>query len=143
MAERPMALSFIQLITPSLSLLQIMAYNNNDKHKMEEAESSTARKWLQLFDDDDSDDDSSDSFNSLEREPDETEEEVSSEEMSMNQLDTSEEKLYDKRARGILFSDNGDTPSTSSKPCTSESHRRSDQESSDEDDDDDDNDFWM
>jgi hypothetical protein len=126
MAERPMALSFIQLITPSLSLLQIMAYNNNDKHKMEEAESSTARKWLQLFDDDDSDDDSSDSFNSLEREPDETEEE-----------------LYDKRARGILFSDNGDTPSTSSKPCTSESHRRSDQESSDDDDDDDDNDFWM
>jgi hypothetical protein len=129
MAERPMALSFIQLITPSLSLLQIMAYNNNDRHKMEEeAESSTVRKWLQLFDDDGGDDDSSDSFNSLEREPEEeeTEEEVSSEEMSMNQLDTSEEKLYDKRARGILFSDNGDTPSTSSEPCTSESHRRSD-----------------
>jgi hypothetical protein len=101
-----MALSFIQPITLSLSLLQRMASNNDDKHTMEEeAESSMARKRLWL-----SDDDSSDSL--------EEEEEVSSEESSMNQLDTSKEKLYAKRARSILFSNDGDTPSTSLEPCT-------------------------
>jgi hypothetical protein len=52
MAERPMALSFIQSITLSLSklsLLQRMASNdnNNSKRKLEEeAESTTVRKRL-------------------------------------------------------------------------------------------------
>jgi hypothetical protein len=63
-------------------------------------------------------------------------------ETSMNQLNTSEEKLYARCAHGILFKDDGDTPSTSSDtPPTPKSHRRSDEESSDNDDDDDD--FWM
>jgi hypothetical protein len=45
MAERPMALSFVQPITLSLSLLQRMACNDDGKHKMEEeAESSTVTK---------------------------------------------------------------------------------------------------
>jgi hypothetical protein len=61
----------------------------------------------------------------------------------MNRLDTSEEKLYASRARSILFSNDGDTPSTSSEPRTPESCRRSDEESSDDNDDDDDEDFWM
>jgi hypothetical protein len=113
-----MALSFIQSITLSLSLLQRMASNDDDKHKMEEeAESSMARKRLWL-----SDDDSSDS----------PEEEVSSEESSMNQLDTSKEKLYAKRARSILFSNDGDTPSTSLERCTPGSRQCSDEESSDD-----------
>jgi hypothetical protein len=65
----------------------------------------------------------------------EIEKEVSSEETSMNQLDTSEEKLYAKRNRGILFSGNGDTPSMSSEPpLTPESDWCSDEESSDNDD---------
>jgi hypothetical protein len=116
-----MALSFIQPITLSLSFLQRMASNDDDKHKMEEeAESSMARKRLWL-----SDDDSSDS-------PEEEEEEVSSEESSMNQLDTSKEKLYAKRARSILFSNDGDTPSTSLEPCTPGSRQCSDEESSDD-----------
>jgi hypothetical protein len=72
----------------------------------------------------------------LEEEPEE--EHVSLEETSMNQLDTSEEKLYGRRARGILFSDDGDTPSKSSEPRTLESRRRSDEESNDDDDGDDD-----
>jgi hypothetical protein len=114
-----MALSFIQPITLSLSLLQRMASNDDDKHKMEEeAESSMARKRLWP-----SDDDSSDSPE---------EEEVSSEESSMNQLDTSKEKLYAKRARSILFSNDGDTPSTSLEPCTPGSRQCSDEESSDD-----------
>jgi hypothetical protein len=57
-----MALSFVQPITLSLSLLQRMACNDDGKHKMEdEAESSTVTKWLQLSDDDGGDDSSSDS----------------------------------------------------------------------------------
>jgi hypothetical protein len=70
------------------------------------------------------DDDSSDS---PEREP---EEEVFSEESSMNQLDTFEKKLHARRACGILFSDDGDTPSTSLEPCRPKSRRRSVEESS-------------
>jgi hypothetical protein len=65
----------------------------------------------------------------------ETEEEFSLEEMSMNQLDTSMEKLFAKHAHG---SDDGDTTSQSSEPRTPESHRRSNEESSDDNDD-----FWM
>jgi hypothetical protein len=96
-----MALSFIQPITLSLSLLQRMASNDDDKHKMEEeAESSMARKRLWPS--------------------------------SMNQLDTSKEKLYAKRARSILFSNDGDTPSTSLEPCTPGSRQCSDEESSDD-----------
>jgi hypothetical protein len=120
-----------------LPLLQRMASNNNDKRKMEEAaESSMVRKRLWHTDDDSSDDDSSDSS---EEEP---EEEETEEETSMNQLDTSEEKLYARRTRGYLFGDDGDTPSTlPDTPPTPESHRCFDEESSDDDDDDDDNDF--
>jgi hypothetical protein len=95
MAERLMALSFVQPITISLSILQRMASNDDGKHKSEEvAESSMARKRLWPSDDDGGDDDSSDSFDSLEEETKEEEEqpeaeEVSSEETSMNQLNTS------------------------------------------------------
>jgi hypothetical protein len=105
MAEQAMALSFVQSITLSLSLLQRMASNNDGKRKMqEEAESSTVRKRLWL-----SNDDSSDSSE---------EEEVSSKETMMNQLDTSEEKLYARRACGILFSDDIDNPSMPLEPRT-------------------------
>jgi hypothetical protein len=111
-----------------LPLLQRMASNNNDKRKMEEvAESSMVRKRLWHTDDDSSDDDSSDSS-----------EEEPEEETSMNQLDTFEEKLYARRARGYLFGDDGDTPSMlPDTPPTPESHRCFDEESSDDDDDDD------
>jgi hypothetical protein len=78
-----------------------------------------ARKRLRHTDDNGDEDDSSDS---PQEEPEEEEEEVSSEVSSLNQLDTSEEKLYARRARGYLFSDDGDTPSTSSDtPPTPES----------------------
>jgi hypothetical protein len=94
---------------------------------------STVRKRLQLSDDDANYDDS---FDSLEEE---MEEKVSSEETSMNQLDTVEEKLFAKRGRGMIFSDDDDTTSPSSEPRTPKSHRRSDEASSGEYDDD----FWM
>jgi hypothetical protein len=113
-----------------------MTSNDNDKSKLEkEAESSMARKRLWLSDDDANDDDSSDS---LEEEIEE-EEEVFAEEMSMNQLNTSEEKLFAKRDHDMIFSNDGDTTLCSLEPHTPESHRRSDEDSSDEDDDD----FWM
>jgi hypothetical protein len=115
-----------------------MASNDNDRREMEEAESLTVRKHLRHTDDNGGDDDS---FNSPE-ELLEEEEEVSSEETLMNQLDTSEEKLYARRARGYLFDDDGDTPLTlPDTPPTPESHRRSNEESSD--DDNDNGDFWM
>jgi hypothetical protein len=132
-----------------LPLLQRMVSNDNDKRKREEeAECSKVRKRLQHTDDNGGDDDSSDSFNSpeeesseeeemevVEEEEDETKEEVSSEEMLMNQLDTIEEKLYARRARDYLFSDDGDTPSTlPDTPPTPESRRCSDEESSDDND---------
>jgi hypothetical protein len=111
-----------------------MTSNDNDKSKLEkEAESSMARKRLWLSDDDANDDDSSDSLEE------EEEEEVSAEEMSMNQLNTSEEKLFAKRDHDMIFSNDGDTTLCSLEPHTPESHRRSDEDSSDEDDDD----FWM
>jgi hypothetical protein len=115
------SLSLVQPITLSLSklyLLQIMASNdNNDNRKLEkEAESSMARKRLRLSDANADDDDSSESPE------DETREEVSSKEMSMNQLDTSEEKLQSKHIRDIVF---GDTTSSLSEPRTPKSHRRS------------------
>jgi hypothetical protein len=105
-----------------------------------------ARKRLWHIDNDGGDDDSSDSSNSPEEEPkeeeEETEAEVSSKEMSMRQLNTSEEKLYARHAHGYLFSDNGDTPSMSpDTPPTPEIRRCSDEGSSNDDDDDDD--FWM
>jgi hypothetical protein len=59
MAEQLMALSFIQPITLSLSLLQRMASNDDGKCKMEEeVESSTVRKRLRLSDDDNGSSDS-------------------------------------------------------------------------------------
>jgi hypothetical protein len=87
----------------------------------EEVESSMVRKRLQLSNDDSSNDDSSDSSDSPDEEE-EMEEEFSSGETSMKQLDTSEEKLFDKHARGMLFGDDDDTPSTSSEPHTPEIH---------------------
>jgi hypothetical protein len=50
--------------------------------------------------------------------------ELSSKEMSMNQLDTSEGKLFAKRTHG---SDDGDTTSPSSEPRTPENLQRSDE----------------
>jgi hypothetical protein len=97
---------------------------------MEEVESLTARKRMRHTDDDGGDDDSSNSSDSSEEESPEEEleeeeedtEEVSLEETSMNQLDTSKKKLYARHARGYLFGDDGDTPSTSSDtPPTPES----------------------
>jgi hypothetical protein len=61
MTKRLLALSFIQPITFSLSLLQRMASNNDGKCKMEELESSTVRQRLRLFDNNGGDDDSFDS----------------------------------------------------------------------------------
>jgi hypothetical protein len=86
-----------------LPILQRMASNDNDKHKMEEeVESSMKRKRLWHTDDDGGDDGSSDSPEEepSEKEPEEEEEaeeeeEVSSQETSMNQLDTYEENMYD------------------------------------------------
>jgi hypothetical protein len=69
----------------------------------------------------------------------EVEDEVSLEEMLRNQLNTCE-KLFVRRAHGMLFGDDGDAPSVSSEPRTPESRRHSDKESSADDDDDD---FWM
>jgi hypothetical protein len=149
-------LSLIELTTLSLSklpLLHRVASNDNDTRKMEEeAESSTAaRKRFRHTDDDGGDGDSSDfpeeeppqeepteeETEVEEEEEEETEEEVSSEVSSMNQLDTSEEKLYARHAHGYLF-DDGDTPSMSpDTPPTPGSHRRSNDEGSDDDD------FWM
>jgi hypothetical protein len=101
MSERHL-LSLVQPITLSLSklsLLQRMASNDNDKHKLEEeVESLMVRKMMWLSNDDDGDYDSSDSPK---------EEEVSSEETLMNQLDISEEKLFAKHGHGITFSDDG------------------------------------
>jgi hypothetical protein len=119
MAERLMALLSIQPITLSLSLLQRMACNNDGNHMLlEEAESLTARKRLWASNDDGGDDDSSDSPEEETKEEPEADEEVSLEETFTNQLNTSEEKLFGRRARGMLFGDDGDTPSTSSEPHT-------------------------
>jgi hypothetical protein len=139
MPEWLMALTYDHPITLSLSklsLLQRMTSNNNiDKRKLEEAETSTMKKRLWLSDDDAGD---SDSFDSPEEE---TEEEVSSEETLMNQLDTSEEKLFAKRGCGMIFSDDGDTTSPSLEPRNPKSHGGSDEDINDEDDENDD--FWM
>jgi hypothetical protein len=45
----------------------------------------------------------------------------------MNQLNTSEEKLFAKHARGMLFGDDSDSFSTSSEPRTPESRQRSEE----------------
>jgi hypothetical protein len=134
------SLSLVQPISLSLSklsLLQRIASNDNGKCKLEEeVESSMTRKRLRLSDDDTSDDDSSDSPEEEMEEEEETEEEVSSEEMSMSQLNTSKEKLFAKRGPDMIFSDDGDTTSPSSKPRTPKSHRRSNEDDNDEDNDD-------
>jgi hypothetical protein len=138
------SLSLIQLITLSLSklsLLQTMASNDNGKRKLqEEVESSMARKRLRLSDDDVGDDNSSDT--SKEEIEEEKEEDVSSEQTSMNQLDTSKEKLFAKHGCGMIFRDDKDTTSPSSELCTPESHRRFDEDSSNKDNEND-GDFWM
>jgi hypothetical protein len=108
-----------------LSLLQRMASNDNGKCKLEEeVKSSTMRKRLRPSDNDGGDNDSSDWL----------EEEVSSEKMLMNQLDTSEEKMFAKRTHS---SDDDDTTSLSLKPRTPNSRWCFDEESSNDDDDDD------
>jgi hypothetical protein len=134
----------ITLSLPTLSLVKRMASNdNNNKRKLEEAEISVVRKRLWLSNDDGSNDDSSNSHHEdteEEEEVEETEEEVSSEESSMNQVDTSEDKLVSKHGSGLFFSDDGDTTSSLSEPCTLEtpsSHVRSDPDDSDDDN------FWM
>jgi hypothetical protein len=91
-----------------------MVSNDNGKSKLEkEVESSMVRKRLWLSNNDDGDDDSSDS---LEEETEE--EEVSSEELFMNQLNTSDEKLLAKCSRDMVFSNDGGTTPSSSEPCT-------------------------
>jgi hypothetical protein len=68
------------------------------------------------------------------------EEEVSLEESSMNQVDTSKDKLVAKHDSGLFFGDDGDTTSPLSEPRTPEapsSRVRSDPDDSDDDD------FWM
>jgi hypothetical protein len=62
--------------------------------------------------------------------------------MSMSQLDTSGEKLFAKRGRGMIFSDDGDSSSLSSEPRTPKSRWRFEEDSSNDDDDDND-DFRM
>jgi hypothetical protein len=124
---QPITLSFSKLSSPKNGIQQ-----NNGKRKLEEeVESSTVRKRLWLTDDDASYDDSFDSPEEM------TGEEVSSEETLMNDVNTSKEKLQAKRARGIVFNDDGDTTSSSSNPRTPESRRRSVEDSSDDDD------LWM
>jgi hypothetical protein len=124
-----------------------MASNdNNEKCKVEqETDSLTARNRLRLSNDDSSDDDSSD-FSDLSEEElpeeeteEEEEEEVSSEGTLMNKLEASDEKLFAMRACGMLFGDDGDTPSKLLEPRTPKSHWRSDEERNSDDDDD----FWM
>jgi hypothetical protein len=88
-----------------------MASNdNNGKRKVEQTESSAVSKRIQLFEDDGGDDSSGESEETME-------EEVSSKESSMNQLDTSEEKLMAKHEHDLLFNDDGDT-SPESEPRT-------------------------
>jgi hypothetical protein len=67
-------------------------------------------------------------------EQEEMEEEVSSEETSMKQLNTFEEKLFAKHGRGMNFSDDGDTTSPSSEPHTHESRLRSNEDSNNDND---------
>jgi hypothetical protein len=98
----------------------------------QEVESSAVRKRLWLSNDDGGDDSSDES--------EEETEEVSLEESSMNQLDTSEEKLMANRSHDLFFSDDGDTSSLESEPRTPEmssSRMRSDPNGSDNNDDDD------
>jgi hypothetical protein len=121
-----------------------MASNDNSgKRKLEEAETSAVRKRLWLSDNDSGDDDSSDSQHedTEEEDDEETEEEVSSEESLMNQVDTYEDKLVAKHGSGLFFSDDGNTTSPSSEPCTPEAP--SSRVHSDDDGSDDDDDFWM
>jgi hypothetical protein len=96
-------LSLVELTTLSLSklpLLHRMTSNDNGKHKIEEeAESSMASKKRLWHNNDGGDDDSSDSPEEEPKEEEEREEEVSSE-VSLMKLDTSEEKLYARYARG-------------------------------------------
>jgi hypothetical protein len=125
-----------------------MASNdNNDKIKVEEeAESSVVvRKRMWLSDDNGGNYSSGESKEQTDVEvktkEEEEMEEVSSEESSVNQLDTSEEKLTTKHGYDLFFNDNGDTSSTASEPHSPEmlsSHVCSDSNDSEDDDN-----FWM
>jgi hypothetical protein len=119
-----------------------MASNDNNKRKIEEAESSVAVMKRLQFSDDDRCDNSSGESEEKELEAEMEEEEVSSEESSMNQLDTLMEKLMAKRGRDLFFSNDGNTSLMESEPRSPETHSSrvcSDPDNSDDDDDD----FWM
>jgi hypothetical protein len=124
-----------------------MASNNkNGKRKVEEevVYSAVVRKRLRFSSNNGGDDSSDELVDETEVETEEAEEteDVSSEESSMNQLDTCEEKLMAQHGRGLFFGDDSDTSLIESKPHSLEtpsSHVRSDPDSSDDDD----NDFWM
>jgi hypothetical protein len=96
-----------------------------------------ARKMLRLSIATDSSD-SPEEEETKEVEEETKEEEVSLEKMSMNQLDTSEEKLLAKCTHDIIFRDDSDTTLPSSEPRTPKSHRCFDEDNGDDDDD-----FWM
>jgi hypothetical protein len=118
-----------------------MASNDNNKRKIEEAESSVVVMKRLRFSDDDRCDNSSGELEEKELEV-EMEEEVSSEESSMNQLNTLKEKLMAKHGHDLFFSNDGNTSSMESEPHSPETHSSrvcSDPDNSDDDDDD----FWM
>jgi hypothetical protein len=113
--------------------------DNNGKRKWEEeAETSAVRKRLRLSDDDGCDDDSFESqHEDMEEEDEEMGEEVCSEESSMNQVDTSEDKLVAKHGSGLFFGDDSDNTPPLLEPCTPEtpsSRVCSDPDGSDDDD---------
>jgi hypothetical protein len=120
--------------------------NNGNRGLEEEVETSAVRKRLRLSDNDGGDDNSSDlQHEDTVEEDEEMEEEVSSEVSSMNQIDTSEDKLVAKHDSRLFFGDDGDTTSPSSEPHTPEmpsSCVRLDPDGSDDDGSDDD-DFWI
>jgi hypothetical protein len=84
-------------------------------HSLPLSSSTNARKRLWPFDDGGGDDDSSDSSEEeieeeSEEEPEEEAEEVSSEETLVNQLDTSEEKLFARRIMACSSAMTATTP---------------------------------
>jgi hypothetical protein len=142
--QQSITLSLYTLSHPPITIShQTMASNDNKRKAKEDTEfSATMKKRLPFFDDEGDDN----SFGELEEETEaeaQTEEEVSSKESSMNQLDTFEEKLMAKCGRSLLFSDDDPSSSTESESRSlgmPSSHVCSDPDGSDNDDVDD---FWM
>jgi hypothetical protein len=133
--QQSITLSLYTLSHPLITLSHpSMASNDNNKYNEEEAKelAVTTKKWPWLSNDEDDS-----SSGELEEETEE-EEEVSSEE-SMNQPNSSEDKLMRKCAHVL---DDGDTTSMESEPRSPgmlSSRVRTDPGGSDDDDDD----FWM